>query len=89
MARAGSMAVEFLSSYRFYGVVNFWERTPLWNLCFAGGEPYGPLDPAMEAKLRDRFRPEVEKLEVMLGRDLSMWKWGSAAPAAQAASATR
>jgi len=45
--------------------------------------------PAMEAKLRDRFRPEVEKLEVMLGRDLSMWKWGSAAPAAQAASATR
>jgi Sulfotransferase domain len=88
MARAASMAVEFLSSYRLYGVVNFWERTPLWNLCFAGGEPYGPLDPVMEEKLRVRFRPEVERLEGMLGRDLTKWKWGSAAPTERAAGAT-
>jgi hypothetical protein len=43
----------------------------------------------MEEKLRARFRPEVERLEGMLGRDLTKWKWGSAAPTERAASSAR
>lgn len=33
-----------------------------------------PLDPAFRAELTAHFRPEVERLEGVLGRDLSAWK---------------
>ena len=47
---------------------------PLWRLCNGGGEEFGPIDPALEASLREYFRPEVEVLEQLLQRDLSAWK---------------
>lgn len=37
------------------------------------------IDPAFAAELREAFRPQVEKLERLLGRDLSQWK-GAPAP---------
>jgi hypothetical protein len=46
----------------------------VWRFSFRGGGEFGPLDPAIEQRLRERFRPEVEALEEMLGRDLSAWK---------------
>ncbi len=50
------------------------ERAGAWDFCFGRGEEFPPLDPVLEARLRERFRPEVEALEEMLGRDLSAWK---------------
>jgi sulfotransferase family protein len=47
---------------------------PLWMLCFAGGEQFPPLDPAIESRLRNYFRSDVEQLEQLLQRDLSAWK---------------
>jgi len=47
---------------------------PLWKFCFGGGEEFGPIDPAVEASLREYFRPDVEALEEMLHRDLSAWR---------------
>lgn len=35
--------------------------------------PRPPLDPELRAKLRREFRPEVEKLARLLGRDLTPW----------------
>jgi len=32
------------------------------------------IDPAFQAELREAFRPQVEKIERLLGRDLSHWK---------------
>ena len=40
----------------------------------SGGEKFVPLSPEIDARLRDRFRPEVEALEDLIGRDLSAWK---------------
>lgn len=51
---------------------------PIFELCTGGGEEYRPLAPEFQAQLRERLRPEVEALEELLGRDLSMWKAGSA-----------
>ena len=34
------------------------------------------LDPGVSEPLRDFFRPEVERLEGILQRDLSIWKTG-------------
>jgi hypothetical protein len=34
------------------------------------------LDPAVRARLRDTFRPHVDRLEALIDRDLSAWKEG-------------
>ncbi len=47
---------------------------PIADFVFSGGANYPPLDPALEKRLRDRFLPEVERLEKLLGRDLTSWK---------------
>ncbi len=49
-------------------------KAGVWRFSFRGGGEFGPLDPALDRRLRERFRPEVEALEKMLGRDLSAWK---------------
>jgi hypothetical protein len=38
------------------------------------GKKYPPLDLETQARLRERFRPQVEDLEALLHRDLSAWK---------------
>jgi sulfotransferase family protein len=49
-------------------------KAGVWRFSFRGGGEFGPLDPALDRKLRERFRPEVDALEEMIGRDLSAWK---------------
>lgn len=49
-------------------------KAGVWRFSFRGGGEFGPLDPALDRRLRERLRPEVEALEEMLGRDLSAWK---------------
>jgi LPS sulfotransferase NodH len=49
-------------------------KAGLWRFAFRGGGEFGPLDPALERRLRKRLRPEIEALEAMLGRDLSAWR---------------
>jgi hypothetical protein len=44
-----------------------------WNAVAA---PRPPLPAEWQARLRAEFRPEVERLEALLGRDLSAWKDG-------------
>jgi hypothetical protein len=46
----------------------------VWKFCFGRGEEFAALDPAIDARLREHFRPEVEALERLIGRDLSVWK---------------
>jgi hypothetical protein len=31
------------------------------------------IDPAVRARLVDHFRPDVERLQQLIGRDLSAW----------------
>ena len=52
----------------------FLERRGVWDFCSGGGEEFAPVDPALEARLRDRYRPEIEELEKIVARDLSAWK---------------
>ena len=59
-----------------YWVDRTLERLGLWRLCFDGGEAFPPLAPELVARLKERFRPEVEALEQLIGRDLSAWKTG-------------
>jgi hypothetical protein len=47
---------------------------PIWRFFFSSGSSYPPLENEREASLRREFRPEIEELEALLGRDLSAWK---------------
>ena len=76
LAKAVRTAMFRLRAHKLYGAINWWDRTWLWGLVFEGGEPFSGLSPALETKLREHFRSEVDALEALIGRDLSHWKEG-------------
>lgn len=59
-----------------YWLVNFLKKTGLRNFVFGGGSAFEPMRPETEAKLRKFYRPEVEALEKMMGREFTAWKAG-------------
>jgi hypothetical protein len=65
---------DWLRNRRAYWLDRLLEQAGVWSFCFNGGEPFPPLDPELEKRLKQRFLPEVEALEQLIGRDLSAWK---------------
>lgn len=72
LARRARRIRERLIRRRRYRLLNACQ--PLWDFCAGRGAPFGPLEPGLEERLRKQLLPEVEKLEVLLRRDLSSWK---------------
>lgn len=64
----------WLGSCRMYRTRRLLTNAGVWRFCFEGGEEFPPLDPAVQARLRDILRPEIDGLETLLDRDLSKWK---------------
>jgi LPS sulfotransferase NodH len=65
---------DWLAMHRWNRTSHALERLGVWRFAFAGGEEFGAIDPAAEARLREYFLPEVEELEALIGRDLDAWK---------------
>ena len=74
LAMAAGKLRGWMLSHRMLKLLNFWKKSPLWKVCFGGGEEFGPPSPEIEKRLREHFRPSVEALEKLLGRDLAAWK---------------
>jgi hypothetical protein len=74
LARKATRLMFWLQGHQAYGVINLLERSGLWEFCSGRGEPFPPLTLEEDARLRQRFLPEVEALEDMLAIDLSAWK---------------
>jgi hypothetical protein len=74
LARQARHMMYWLQSHQAYGVSNTLERAGVWDYCYGRGEPFGRLSPDQERRLRERYLPEVEALEELLGIDLSAWK---------------
>jgi hypothetical protein len=73
LARRAREVRHFMRRHRqLYPLAN--RLRPVWKFCSGGGKEFGPIDPAIEASLREYFRPDVEALEELLHRDLSAWK---------------
>ncbi len=85
LARRGRKLRDWLKKREAYGTINLLGRAGLWRYCFDGGDRFPPLEPAVEARLRARYRSEVEALEELIGRDLSAWKFGANGAAGQRA----
>lgn len=64
----------WLEARKAVAAITILRKAGVWRFSFRGGGEFGPLDPALDRKLRERFLPEVEAIERMLGRDLSDWK---------------
>jgi hypothetical protein len=65
---------QMLSRHSAYRTYDLLDRLGFWNYCYGRGEPFPPLDPKLEARLKEFYRPEVEEFERLIGRDLSAWK---------------
>ena len=64
----------WLKGRQLYGMVNLLERSRVWEYCTGRGELFPRLTPEQDARLRERFMPDVEALEELLSKDLSAWK---------------
>lgn len=65
---------DWLRARRAFWLDRLLEFLGVWSFCFDGGEPFPPLEPDLKKRLKQRFLPEVEALERLIGRDLSAWK---------------
>jgi hypothetical protein len=74
LARRARHLLRGLQTRRAYRTIRLLERTGVWEFCFGRGEVFAPLAPDVDARVRERFRPEVEALEKLIGRDLSAWQ---------------
>ena len=53
---------------------NLLARMGVWGWCAGGGRKFPPLSPEQDARFRELYLPEIEALEKLVGRDLSVWK---------------
>jgi hypothetical protein len=87
LARRARKIRDWLEAREAYRTIGLLTRAGFWRFCFERGAAFQPLDPEIEARLRERFRPGIEELEELTGRDLTAWKTGgnAALPAEAAA----
>ena len=74
LARRAATVINWLNQHQRYGMVRALERWGVWEFCQGRGELYPRLSPDQQERLRERYRPEVEALEQLLGIDLAAWK---------------
>jgi len=74
IARAARAVRDRLHKNGNYALVNSLKSPGLRTFLFSGGAAFEPMRPETDARLREFYRPEVEALEDLIGRDLSRWK---------------
>jgi hypothetical protein len=74
LAQNARNARDWMLLHRWHRSADLLDRAGVWRFCFGGGEEFGGVDPEIDARLRERFRPEIEALEGLIHRDLSAWK---------------
>jgi hypothetical protein len=74
LARAARIVRSWLEKHEVSLVLRVLRRSGAFAYCFERGQPFPELESEVDARARERFRPEVDALEEMIGRDLSAWK---------------
>jgi hypothetical protein len=72
--RNASTLADWFKARRLDRLVAAVRNSPLRKLFLGGGPPFAELPLEVVAGLYELFRPEVEKLESLLNRDLTGWK---------------
>ena len=76
--RTAGVLADWFKAHRFDRIVAAAKRSRLRNWFLGGGARFAEIGPDVMSSLYDQFRPEIEELENMLGRDLSSWKYHEA-----------
>lgn len=77
--RGATMMADWLKERRFGKLVSTIKNSPVRRFLLGGGSPFVELPLEFLQNLYERFRSEVEQLEILLNRDLSSWKSVSSA----------
>jgi len=64
----------WLKARRLHGIVSTVKKSRFLKLFLGGGPAFAELSLEFASKLYEQFRPEVERLETLINRDLSAWK---------------
>jgi hypothetical protein len=68
------MFADWLKARRLNALVTLFKHSPLLKYVLGGGRSFDEPSRDTWLQLHEYFRPQVEALEVLLGRDLSSWK---------------
>jgi LPS sulfotransferase NodH len=79
LARNARNVIRWLNDRRYHRLAAVIRGSAVWRFCFERGEEFRPPSPEDDAAVRARFRPEVELVERLIGRDLTAWKEGRTA----------
>ncbi len=63
-----------LQARRMYTVLDWCKEIRLWRAVRDSGRAHDPVPAEVERHLRQTFRREIDELEELLNRDLSLWK---------------
>ena len=74
LAKLARDVVGWFVNRRYYRAANAVRGSKIIKYMLEGGDPFPPLNSEVADRLRELYRPEVEKLEQLIGRDLSSWK---------------
>ncbi len=74
LTHAAIVTADWCRARRLHSIVGWLKSSPLRKILLGGGPPFAEMPEQVAARLYEKFRPEVEELEVMLNRDLSAWK---------------
>ncbi len=75
LAKIARDVVGWFVDRRYHRAANVVRGSRIIKYMLEGGDPFPPLSPEVAQRLREYYRPEVEKLEKLIGRDLSAWKF--------------
>jgi hypothetical protein len=73
--RAAVSMADWCKARRFDGVVAGVRNSSLMRLFVGGGAPFPQVSSQTVAKIKELVMPEIEALETMLDRDLTVWKY--------------
>jgi len=73
--RSAGIMADWFKAHRLDRIVAAAKRSRLRSWFLGGGQDFDEIDPNLASSICDQLRPEIEKLESMLGRDLSSWKF--------------
>ena len=74
LARRARRLHLWLEDKKFDSTMRILTDLGVWRFFATGGPKFEPLTDEVDARLREVFRPDIEELEKLLGRDLTAWK---------------
>ena len=74
-AKVARDLVAWFVTRRYYRAANLVRGSRIIKYMLEGGDPFPPLAADVAQRMREYYCPEVEKLEKLIGRDLSAWKF--------------